>query len=931
MVESKNNNRNNNKRNNNNNKRNNNNNKRNNNNNKRNNNNNNNGSNNRRNKKIGLTNKIGILDPNANSINPLTNKNYTNKNSYKELSKLWSEFPMYSIRDKAINAINDNQVVLITAGTGSGKTVLVPKFALHTYSYNAKIAITNPKKIPTADAANFAAKTLNVKLGEEVGYKYRGSPKSSMSNKTQLLYCTDGYISGLMKSDPLLKKFDMIIIDEAHERNVNIDLLLLMLKRAMLIRRDLKLIIMSATIDTSKFKNYFPSKDFKFDHVHSPGESYFPVEEYYLNKSIYKFNKQKIITNMDDILTQAVNTVIYLLLTTGGSGNGNNSNNNSSDAPDDILVFLTSGGELKKACNMLNASLQNLSKMNSDMIIKFISEFVKDCPFDKCIFKDNKFVKDRKVFCGELTGAVFGERKEYITNAVKYRNHPNGPFKRKVVFSTEVAESSITIKGLKYVIDAGLSLQSKYYPTKKLETLEKKTISQASHMQRRGRVGRTSEGFCFNLFSKDDYKKFIEYTPPPILTSNLTENILSFFKSGVVSDVKIPFTYRNKNNNNNNRNNNNRANGRGVNLSLFLSEFLDRPTKDVIQSGLKELYTLEAFDVNTKTKIATLSAMGDAIGEFRNITPTQAKIAILSQDFFCRNEVSEIIAMMNVFDDNISDIIPEFKKTNISKKLLSKKNIKMSSPEYKKEQQNYKKVKKSLSIKHSDHLTLLKIFNTFKSHEYNKREYNKNSNGFKVVAKKKGNTKDWCKKHYITQNACKKMGESGNRGNNVFQVAIQIRNTLKKLFMDIKYKSLFGHTIRSKSKRGGTIIVNDNKNNKNNKNNNRVNNNNINMIDGKMVLFDKTQDNIMMVLAMGGINNIAHKKYRAEPQYILCGADDKSFAIDIDKNSFALLDSKTKPSWCVYGSATDYGRPSINIVSKIPTKIMNRIKKYVDC
>jgi len=103
------------------------------------------------------------------------------------------------------------------------------------------------------------------------------------------------------------------------------------------------------------------------------------------------------------------------------------------------------------------------------------------------------------------------------------------------------------------------------------------------------------------------------------------------------------------------------------------------------------------------------------------------------------------------------------------------------------------------------------------------------------------------------------------------------------------------------------------------------------MIDGKMVLFDKTQDNIMMVLAMGGINNIAHKKYRAEPQYILCGADDKSFVIDIDKNSFALLDSKTKPSWCVYGSATDYGRPAINVVSKIPTKVMNRIKKYIDC
>jgi pre-mRNA-splicing factor ATP-dependent RNA helicase DHX15/PRP43 len=309
-----------------------------------------------------LFNKIGILDPNANSINPLTNKNYSNKNSYKNLSKEWSEYPMYKIKDKAIKAINDNQVVLITSGTGSGKTVLTPKFALHTYGYDAKIAITNPKKIPTKDAAEFAAKTLDVKLGEEVGYKYRGSPNNSRSNKTKLLYCTDGYIMNIMKSDPLLKIFDMVIIDEAHERNVNIDLLMVLIKRAMLVRRDLKLIIMSATIDVSKFINYFPKKDFKFEYVESPGKTYYPVEEFNLNKSIYNFDKNGIIKNMDDIINQAVNTVIYLLLTTGGGSIKNNKNNkNNKQPPEDILVFLTSGAELNKACSLLNKKLEGLS------------------------------------------------------------------------------------------------------------------------------------------------------------------------------------------------------------------------------------------------------------------------------------------------------------------------------------------------------------------------------------------------------------------------------------------------------------------------------------------------------------------------------------------------------------------------------------------
>lgn len=867
------------------------------------------------NKNNNLFNKIGILDPNANSINPLTNKNYNNKNSYKNLSKIWSGFPMYKIKDKTIKAINNNQVVLITSGTGSGKTVLTPKFALHTYGYNGRIAITNPKKIPTKSAAEFAAKTLDVKLGEEVGYKYRGSPKESMSKKTKLLYCTDGYIMATMKSDPLLKEFDMIIIDEAHERNINIDLLMVLIKRAMLVRKDLKLIIMSATIDVSKFINYFPKKEFKFEYVESPGETFFPVEEFYLNKSIYNFDNNGILRNMDDIVIQAVNTVIYLLLTTGGVDNKNNKNKTP---PEDILVFLTSGNELNKACSLMNKTLDGLSKLSEKEIIQFINKFLNECPFNKCVFKDNRFTKNLRPFCGQLSGSVVGINKDYITNAIKYKNHPNGPYNRKVVFSTEAAESSITIKGLKYVIDSGLSLQSQYYPKKKLETLERRTISKASHKQRAGRVGRTSEGFCFNLFSENDYKKFDDYTAPPIYTENITSVLLDFFKNGMVSSVKIPFSYKNQNNNNNNSNLTKSGKIKSVSLSDFLSEFLDKPKQDAVRISLKELYSLGALKVDNETKIAKLSILGDAIGEFRNIKPHYAKMAILSNDFYCRNEISELIALLTIFEDNISDIIPDFKNTDIAKKIEYEKYSKNKSKNYKKElkkaEEKYNKVKKGFSHKYGDHLSLLNIYHNFKLHEYDTREYNKNSNSFKVIVKKKGKTRDWCKKYFISRNACEKMGYSDSRNrNNVFQKSIEIRQKIKQLHSDIKYKSLFGNTIRIRNK-------------------NKKGTNSSGIRDGKIILFDELEDNMMMVIVLASLDYIAYKKSKTSPHYILCSADDKSFKIDIDQNSFIFSRAtKSLPRWCIYGDASDYGRPVLNIVSKIPQKIIDVVKDRIEC
>ena len=175
-------------------------------------------------KTIIIMNNIGILDPAGINDNPLTGKPYSQQ--YKDLAKIWSTFPAYDKATEIIDSIKNNQVILITSGTGSGKTVLLPKYVLHTFDYKGKIAVTLPKQIIAQSSAEFAAKTLDVTIGKEVGYKFKGSDKKSLNKNTNLLFATDGTIVAKLLNDPYLLEYNAIIIDEAHERSLNIDFLL---------------------------------------------------------------------------------------------------------------------------------------------------------------------------------------------------------------------------------------------------------------------------------------------------------------------------------------------------------------------------------------------------------------------------------------------------------------------------------------------------------------------------------------------------------------------------------------------------------------------------------------------------------------------------------------------------------------------------------
>lgn len=612
-----------------------------------------------------MNNAVGILDPDAKNLNPLTGREYTNPAEYRELSQKWREFPVYEARKEFIKKIQENQVILVTAGTGSGKTVLVPKYALHAYKYNAKIAITNPKKTPTESAAKFSAKTLDVELGKQVGYRFKGTKR--VSNDTKLTYTTDGYITAkLMGDDPLLSKYDCLIIDEAHERNTQIDFMFLYIRRALLQRPTLKLIIMSATIDTQKFVDYFPAKYFKFVHLEAPGKPYRKIEEFFISQPINKFDKNGILTNQDYI-EHAVRQVSEII---------------RSDRPGNILVFLTSSTDGRQACKLLK----------------------------------QKLPENYRPFCVELHSGTKPELQEYITGNRNYRSRNNGPWDRKVIMSTEVAESSITISdGITFVIDTGLALQENYYPEIDMEGLERRYISKASHQQRKGRTGRLADGYCYNIFTKEEYEKqFPEYTNPPMLKTDLFEPIFKMMTSTVyTSSAPYPFKYAGANQDSKTNKNTQLTevqvrkirSKETMALDEILSELLDRPKASFVNTALRSLTIIEILEkTNASTSTLVLSEIGKRVSELR-MSPQWGRVLLeaLKYDKNTKDDVLRIVGMVEASQDSLDTFFY----------IPSEGDFKANPKKYKETFNKYEKIRKRLTSGEGDHWTMLNIYSVF--------------------------------------------------------------------------------------------------------------------------------------------------------------------------------------------------------------------------
>lgn len=598
---------------------------------------------------------IGILDPNGIKNNPLTGKPYENiyKNAnnkpgtYKNFAQKWTQLPVYSKKDEFLKAIKDNQVLLVDSGTGSGKTVLVPKFALHVTNYQKKIAVTIPKQVIVKSNALWAAKCLDVKIGKEVGYKYRGSPSSAKSKDTKLLFTTDGTIVAQLMNDIKLPQYDMVIIDEAHERNIQIDFLMLLLKETLRLRPEFKLIIMSATIDVKKYDNYY-SNEFKFGHIYAGEQPNFPIEDIYLSKPI-EFNK---------VFDKSIEKVVEILEETDDG---------------DILVFVKSGPEAKKGCRSLE-----------------------------------KEIKKRPPFCTELFSGVSKEKEDLATSAVlfKQQTNKNGKtFERKVVFSTNVAESSLTVENVKYVIENGIELQDSYDPKKMMDKLYTSRISDANRKQRRGRTGRTSPGICYYMYTKKEMEEMPKFPLAAIQKTNLSQFYLRLFNLPHINTLQE--------------------------LMNYVNQLIDKPDLSFTKSAINVLLGLGIIEITNKEPLnGKLTELGEKVVKYAGaMAPQNAVSMYYAYQNYVKTEVGLIVSMLEIAKGKLGEFLIPFNEDPLS--TLPKKQ----------QEKIYMEKKKNFVNQSGDFLSLLKVLKKFED-----------------VRKKKGDNAalEWCVENNLQHKNLKK-------------------------------------------------------------------------------------------------------------------------------------------------------------------------------
>ncbi len=412
--------------------------------------------------------------------------------------------PVSERREDLMAAIAANQVTIIAGETGSGKTTQIPKMCVELgLAEKGLIGHTQPRRLATRTVAERIASELDVKIGEEVGFQVRFTGHVGPQTKIKLM--TDGILLAEIQRDKLLRKYSVIIIDEAHERSLNIDFILGYLRQILPKRPDLKVIITSATIDPERFAEHFASPDGPAPIVEVSGRT-FPVEIRYRPLSGPANGSDD---GMDD----------------GGPGPGADRNRHGGNRED--------GGNSEEDRDPLDA------------VCDAVDELSKEAPGDILIF----FSGEREI--RDAADALHGRVKTnprlrdvqilplYARLSLAEQHAVFTPGNRKrIVLATNVAETSLTVPGIKYVIDPGTARISRYSHRTKVQRLPIERVSQASANQRSGRCGRVSDGICIRLYSEEDFNARSEFTDPEILRTNLAAVILQMTAMGVAKGPK---------------------------------------------------------------------------------------------------------------------------------------------------------------------------------------------------------------------------------------------------------------------------------------------------------------------------------------------------------------------------------------------------------
>ena len=492
--------------------------------------------------------------------------------------------PIYKLKKELIQAVHDNQVLVVIGETGSGKTTQVTQYLAEAgYTTRGKIGCTQPRRVAAMSVAKRVAEEFGCRLGEEVGYAIRF--EDCTGPETVIKYMTDGMLLREILVDDTLSQYSVVMLDEAHERTIHTDVLFGLLKQLVKRRPDLRLIVTSATLDAEKFSGYF----FNCSIFTIPGRT-FPVEILYTKQP------------ESDYLDASLITVLQIHL---------------SEPEGDILLFLTGQEEIDHACQCLYERMKGLGKNVPELIILPVYSALPS----------------------EMQSRIFD---------------PAPPGKRKVVVATNIAEASLTIDGIFYVIDPGFAKQNVYNPKRGLDSLVITPISQASAKQRAGRAGRTGPGKCYRLYTESAYRNEMSPTSiPEIQRINLGLTTLTMKAMGI--------------------------------NDLLSFDFMDPPSPQALVSAMEQLYSLGALDEE-----GLLTKLGRKMAEFP-LDPPLSKMLLASVDLGCSDEILTIIAMIQT--GNI------FYRPREKQAQADQKRAKFFQPE-------------------GDHLTLLAVYEAWKAKNF---------------------------------------------------------------------------------------------------------------------------------------------------------------------------------------------------------------------
>jgi ATP-dependent helicase HrpA len=460
-----------------------------------------------------------------------------------------AELPIFTRRDAILQALRENQVLIVAGDTGSGKSTQLPQYCLELgRGIAGLIAHTQPRRLAARALAARIADELGQSVGRSVGFRVRFADQ--VSDASRLILMTDGLLLAELASDPLLRRYDTIIVDEAHERTLNVDLLLGVLKRLLPQRPELKLIVTSATLDVERVAQFFDGAPI----ITVSGRSY-PIEVRY---GLADQDQED-----PDLPLAVLDACNEIASEPGEIGNG------------DILVFLPGEREIRDVGELLERELQSSVEVLS-------------------LYSRLSWEQQSKIF-------QRGER-------------------RRIVLSTNLAETSITVPGIRAVVDSGLARVSRYSVRNRLQRLPIERVSRASADQRKGRCGRLAPGLCVRLFSLEDFEQRAPFTEPEVLRTNLAALLLRLAADGLGEAEQFPF--------------------------------IDPPDSRALNDGYRLLQELQALDEQRR-----ITRRGRAMARLP-LDPRLGRALLESKRFHAQSELLAIVAGLSVPDVRIGEDPP---------------------------------------------------------------------------------------------------------------------------------------------------------------------------------------------------------------------------------------------------------------------------------